>query len=33
LSIGVRKRIFSFITNVLHAPRFEPERVNEYCGL
>ena len=33
LSIGVRRSIFHFITNILDTPRFEPERVNEYCGL
>jgi hypothetical protein len=31
LSIDVRRKIFRFIENVLDAPRFEPERVNEYC--
>jgi len=31
LSIGVRRSIFHFITNVLDARRFEPDRVNEYC--
>jgi hypothetical protein len=31
LSLDVRRRIFRFIENVLDAPRFEPERVNEYC--
>jgi aminoglycoside phosphotransferase (APT) family kinase protein len=32
LSIDVRRSLFRFIENVLDAPRFEPERVNEYCG-
>jgi hypothetical protein len=32
LSIGVRRSLFHFITNVLDAPRFEPERVNKYCS-
>jgi len=31
LPIGVRRSIFHFITNVLDARRFEPDRVNEYC--
>jgi len=31
LSIGVRRALFRFMQNVLEAPRFEPERVNEYC--
>lgn len=33
LSMDVRRSIFRFIENVLDAPRFEPERANEYCGL
>ena len=33
LSIDIRRSIFRFIENVLDVPRFEPERVNEYCGL
>jgi len=31
LSIEVRRSLFRFIENVLDVPRFEPERVNEYC--
>jgi hypothetical protein len=31
LSIDVRRKIFCFIRNVLDSPRFEAERVNEYC--
>jgi hypothetical protein len=31
LSLDVRRRIFRFVENVLDAPRFDPERVNEYC--
>jgi len=31
LSMEVRRKIFRFIENVLDMPRFEPERVNEYC--
>ncbi|SLM47243.1 conserved protein of unknown function [Nitrospira japonica] len=31
LTIAVRRSIFHFITNVLGATRFEPDRVNEYC--
>jgi hypothetical protein len=31
LSIDVRRKIFCFIQNVLDSPRFEAERVNEYC--
>jgi hypothetical protein len=31
LTIGVRRSIFHFITNVLDATRFEPDRVNQYC--
>ncbi len=33
LSIDTRRRLFRFIENVLDVPRFEPERVNEYCGV
>jgi hypothetical protein len=32
LSMEVRRRLFRFMENVLDVPRFEPERVNEYCG-
>jgi hypothetical protein len=32
LSLDVRRKIFRFVENVLDAPRFEPDRVNEYCG-
>jgi hypothetical protein len=32
LSIDVRRSLFRFIENVLDVPRFEPERVNVYCG-
>jgi aminoglycoside phosphotransferase (APT) family kinase protein len=31
LSIDVRRSLFRFIENVLDVPRFEPDRVNEYC--
>lgn len=31
LSIDVRRSIFHFIEHVLDVPRFEPDRVNEYC--
>lgn len=31
LSLDVRRKIFRFIEQVLDVPRFEPERVNEYC--
>jgi hypothetical protein len=33
LSIDVRRSLFRFIENVLDMSRFEPERVNEYCGI
>ena len=33
LSMNIRRSLFRFMENVLDAPRFEPERVNEYCGL
>jgi len=32
LSMEVRRSLFRFVENVLDAPRFEPERANEYCG-
>ncbi|MDH4083604.1 MAG: phosphotransferase [Nitrospira sp.] len=32
LSMDIRRRLFCFIENVLDVPRFEPERVNAYCG-
>jgi tRNA A-37 threonylcarbamoyl transferase component Bud32 len=32
LSVDVRRSLFRFIENVLDVPRFEPERVNVYCG-
>ncbi|HSA84618.1 MAG TPA: phosphotransferase [Nitrospira sp.] len=32
LSTDVRRSLFRFIENVLDVPRFEPERVNVYCG-
>ena len=32
LASGVRTRLFNFIRAVLEAPRFDPSRVNEYCG-
>jgi hypothetical protein len=31
LSMDVRRSLFRFMENVLDVPRFEPERVNEYC--
>lgn len=31
LTLDVRRSIFRFMENVLDAPRFEPDRVNEYC--
>lgn len=31
LSMDVRRSLFRFIENVLDVPRFEPERVNDYC--
>ncbi|MGC4099639.1 MAG: phosphotransferase [Nitrospira sp.] len=31
LSMDIRRRLFRFIANVLDSPRFEPDRVNEYC--
>ena len=33
LTIDVRRSLFRFIENVLDVPRFEPDRVNEYCGI
>ena len=33
LPMEVRRSIFRFMQNVLDAPRFDPTRVNEYCGL
>jgi aminoglycoside phosphotransferase (APT) family kinase protein len=33
LSMEVRRSLFHFIQQVLESPRFEPTRVNEYCGL
>ena len=33
LSIDIRRSLFRFIENVLDVPRFEPDRVNEYCGV
>ncbi len=32
LSMDIRRSLFRFIENVLDSPRFEPGRVNEYCG-
>jgi hypothetical protein len=32
LSMDIRRGLFRFIENVLDAPRFEPERVNDYCS-
>jgi hypothetical protein len=32
LSLDVRRKIFRFVENVLDVPRFEPDRVNQYCG-
>ncbi|MCP9440472.1 MAG: hypothetical protein NHB36_11350, partial [Nitrospira sp.] len=31
LSMEVRRSLFRFIQQVLDSPRFEPDRVNEYC--
>jgi aminoglycoside phosphotransferase family enzyme len=31
LSDAIRRRIFSFVRNVLDAGSFEPDRVNDYC--
>jgi hypothetical protein len=33
LPMEVRRRLFRFMENVLAAPRFDPDRVNEYCGV
>jgi aminoglycoside phosphotransferase (APT) family kinase protein len=33
LPMEVRRRLFQFMENVLDAPRFDPGRVNEYCGV
>lgn len=33
LPMEVRRSLFQFIQRVLESPRFEPTRVNEYCGL
>lgn len=33
LPMQVRRCIFRFVENVLDAPRFDPARANEYCGL
>jgi hypothetical protein len=33
LPMDVRRRLFQFVENVLNASRFDPSRVNEYCGL
>jgi aminoglycoside phosphotransferase (APT) family kinase protein len=33
LPMDVRRCLFQFMENVLDAPRFDPDRVNEYCGL
>jgi hypothetical protein len=33
LPMKIRGSLFRFMENVLEAPRFEPARVNEYCGL
>ena len=32
LTEGVRRKLFSFIQEVLDAEAFDPERVNDYCG-
>jgi aminoglycoside phosphotransferase (APT) family kinase protein len=32
LASGVRAKLFSFVRAVLEAERFDPSRVNEYCG-
>lgn len=32
LSMDIRRHLFRFIENVLDVRRFEPERVNQYCG-
>ena len=33
LPMEVRRLLFQFMENVLEVPRFDPARVNEYCGL
>ncbi len=33
LSIDIRRSLFRFMENVLDVPRFEPDRVNEYCTI
>jgi hypothetical protein len=33
LSMDVRRSLFRFIENVLDVSHFEPERVNDYCGV
>jgi len=33
LSIDVRRSIFRFVEHVLDEPRFEPQRVNDYCSV
>jgi hypothetical protein len=33
LPMSVRKSLFTFMHSVLEAERFEPRRVNEYCGV
>jgi hypothetical protein len=32
LPMDVRRRLFQFMENVLEASRFDPARVNAYCG-
>lgn len=32
LETGVRRKVLDFALNVLDAPRFDPERANQYCG-
>jgi phosphotransferase family enzyme len=33
LTLSVRRKLFHFIENILDVPRFEPEQVNQYCGV
>jgi hypothetical protein len=33
LPMSVRKALFTFMHSVLEAERFDPKRVNDYCGL
>ncbi|HZR45380.1 MAG TPA: aminoglycoside phosphotransferase family protein [Candidatus Manganitrophaceae bacterium] len=33
LDEGVRRKLFTFIQTVLNLPSFDPERVNDYCGI